>query len=381
MTSAVQGHIDPRFDKVAAALGEEISSGAEVGAAIAIDIDGESVLDIWGGHADAARTTPWGEDTIVNVWSSTKTVTSLAALMLADRGLLGLDEPVATYWPEFAANGKGKVLVRHILSHTSGVAGWQQPMTTEDLFDWDVATSRLAEQAPWWEPGTQSGYQAINYGFLVGELVRRTAGKSLKEFVRDDIAGPLDADFQVGASPEDYGRIAELIPPPPFDIPLDQLPEDNPMRKTLTNPAPEATIAHSAAWRDADLGAVNGHGNARSLARMLSPVALGGTANGVELLSAPTIERIFEVQSHGPDLVLAAPLKWGIGYGLSTPEVLPFLPPEEKVCFWGGWGGSMVLVHPQRRATATYVMNKMGQGTLGNERTARYARLIFDALS
>jgi len=381
MTSAVHGHIDPRFDKVAEALGEEINSGAEVGAAIAVDIDGESVLDIWGGHADAAKSMPWREDTIVNVWSSTKTVTSLAALMLADRGLLDLDEPVATYWPEFAANGKRKVLVRHILSHTSGVAGWQQSMATKDLFDWDVATSRLAEQAPWWEPGTQSGYQAINYGFLVGELVRRTAGKSLKEFVRDDIARPLNADFQFGASPDDYGRIAELIPPPPFDVPFDQLPEDNPMRKTLTNPAPEATIAHSPAWRDADLGAVNGHGNARSLARMLSPVALGGTANGVELLSAPTIERIFDVQSHGPDLVLAAPLKWGIGYGLSTPEILPFVPPEERVCFWGGWGGSMVLVNPQRRATATYVMNKMGQGTLGNERTARYARLIFDALS
>jgi CubicO group peptidase (beta-lactamase class C family) len=381
MTSAVHGHIDPRFDKVAQALAEEIDSGAEVGAAIAVDIDGESVLDIWGGHADAAKSVPWGEDTIVNVWSSTKTVTSLAALMLADRGLVDLDAPAATYWPEFGANGKGKVLVRHILSHTSGVAGWQQPMTTDDFFDWDVATSRLAEQAPWWEPGTQSGYQALNYGFLVGELVRRTTGTSLKEFVRDDIARPLDADFQLGASPDDYGRIAELIPPPAFDIPFDQLPEDSPMRKTLTNPAPDATIAHSRAWREADLGAVNGHGNARSLARMLSAISLGGSANGVELLSAATIDRIFEVQSHRPDQVLAVPLKWGIGYGLATSDVLPFAPPDERVCFWGGWGGSMVLINPDRRATATYVMNKMGQGTLGNERTARYARLIYEALS
>jgi CubicO group peptidase (beta-lactamase class C family) len=381
MTSVVHGHIDPRFDKVAEALGEEISSGAEVGAAIAIDIDGESVLDIWGGHANAAKGVPWGEDTIVNVWSSTKTVTSLAALMLADRGLLDLDAPVADYWPEFAANGKAKVLVRHILSHTSGVAGWQDPMTIDDFFDWDLATSRLAEQAPWWEPGTQSGYQALNYGFLVGELVRRTAGKSLKEFVRDDIARPLDADFQFGATADDYGRIAELIPPPPFDFSLDQLPADNAMRKTLGNPAPDATIAHSVAWRDADLGAVNGHGNARSLARMLSPISLGGSANGVEMLSQATIDRIFEVQSHSPDQVLAVPLKWGIGYGLATPDVLPFAPSDERVCFWGGWGGSMVLINPDRRATAAYVMNKMGQGTLGNERTARYARLIYEALS
>ena len=381
MTNAVNGHAEAGFDKVAEALGEELASGNEVGAAIAIDVDGESVLDIWGGYADAAKTVPWAEDTIVNVWSSTKTVTSLAGLMLADRGLLDLDAPVATYWPEFAANGKQDVKVRHVLSHTSGVSGWQEPMTTDDLFDWEKATSLLAAQAPWWEPGTASGYQALNFGFLVGELVRRTAGTSLKDFVRDEIAGPLDADFQIGAKPEDAGRIAQLIPPPPFDIPLDALPEDSPMRKTLTNPAPEADIAHTTAWRDADLGAVNGHGNARSLARMLSPVARGGTANGVELLSAPTIERIFDVQSHGPDLVLAVPLKFGIGYGLATPEVLPFVSPGERVCFWGGWGGSVVLVNPDRRTTVTYVMNKMGQGTLGNDRTARYATLIYEAIS
>ncbi len=381
MTAPVHGHADARFDKVADALADELGSGAEVGAAIAIDIDGESVLDIWGGHVDAAKTVEWGEDTIINVWSSTKTVTSLAALMLADRGLLDLDATVATYWPEFAANGKENILVRHLLSHTSGVAGWQEPITVEDLYDLDAASSRLAAQAPWWEPGTASGYQALNFGHLIGELIRRTTGSTLKEFVRDEIAGPLEADFQIGAQPEDFGRIAQLIPPPPFDIPFDALPEDSPMRKTLTNPSPEADIAHTAAWRDADLGAVNGHGNARSLARMLSPVSLGGTANGVELLSAQTIDRIFDVQSHGPDLVLGATMKFGIGYGLPTPEAVPFLPPEERMCFWGGWGGSMVLMNPDRRTTVAYVMNKMGQGTLGNERTARYAALIYEALS
>jgi CubicO group peptidase (beta-lactamase class C family) len=381
MTSAVHGHVDARFDKVAAALAEELDSGAEVGAAIAIDAGGELVLDIWGGYADAAKTVPWEENTIINVWSCTKTVTSLAALMLADRGLLDLDAPVATYWPEFAANGKHDVKVRHLLSHTSGVPGWQEPMTTDDLFDWEKATSLLAAQAPWWEPGTASGYHALNFGFLIGELVRRTAGTSLKDFVRDEIAGPLGADFQIGARPQDAGRVAELIPPPPFDIPFEALPEDSPMRKTLANPAPDAVIAHTAEWRDADLGAVNGHGNARSLARMLSPVSLGGTANGVELLSAPTIERIFDVQSNGPDLVLAAPLKFGIGYALPTAEAVPFLPRGERVCFWGGWGGSMVLMFADRRTTVAYVMNKMGLGTLGNERTARYAKLIYEAIS
>lgn len=377
----MHGHVDARFDKVADALAEELSSGAEVGAAIAVDIDGESVLDIWGGHADAANTIEWGEDTIINVWSSTKTVTSLAALMVADRGLLDLDATVATYWPKFAANGKQDVRVRHLRSHTSGVSGWQEPITIEDLYDWDKSTSLLAAQAPWWEPGTASGYHALNFGHLIGELIRRTAGKSLKDFVRDEIAGPLEADFQIGARPEDSGRIAQLIAPPQFDIPFDQLPEDSPMRKTLTNPAPDADVAHTAEWRDADLGAVNGHGNARSLARMLSPVSLGGTANGVELLSAKTVDRIFDVQSARLDLVLGVPIRFGIGYGLPTPEAVPFLPPDERVCFWGGWGGSMVLMNPDRRTTAAYVMNKMGLGTLGNERTARYASLIYEAIS
>jgi CubicO group peptidase (beta-lactamase class C family) len=136
MTSAVHGHADARFDKVADALADELESGGEIGAAIAVDIDGELVVDIWGGYADAVKTVPWAEDTIINVWSSTKTVTSLAALILADRGLLDLDQPVATYWPEFAANGKQDVRVRHLLSHTSGVAGWQEPMAIDDLFDW-----------------------------------------------------------------------------------------------------------------------------------------------------------------------------------------------------------------------------------------------------
>jgi CubicO group peptidase (beta-lactamase class C family) len=381
MTSAVHGRCDSRFDKVADALADELDSGNEVGAAVAVDVDGEVVVDIWGGHADAAKTVPWGENTIVNIWSSTKTVTSLVGLMLADRGLIDLDATVATYWPEFAANGKQDVRVRHLLSHTSGVAGWQEPMTTDDLFDWDRCTSLLAAQAPWWEPGTASGYQALNYGFLVGELVRRTAGTTLKDFVREEIARPLGADFQIGATPQDADRIAELIPPPPFDIPFELLPEDSPMRKTLTNPAPEASVALTTAWREADLGAVNGHANARSLVRMVSPISLGGTVNGVDVLSATTLERIFDVQSHGPDLVLAAPLKMGVGFGLSTPEVIPFLPADETVCFWGGWGGSMVVMNPARRTTAAYVMNKMGQGTLGNERTARYAKLIYEALS
>lgn len=196
MVTDVSGHCDARFGALRAALADNIASGEEVGACIAIDIGGESVVDIWGGYSDAARTRPWVEDTIVNVWSSTKTVTSLAALMIIDRGLVEPTAPVAAYWPEFAANGKQDIEIRHILSHTSGVSGWDLPFTTEDMYDWDKATAALAAQAPWWEPGTASGYHAHNQGHLIGEVIRRVTGQSLKEFVRDEIAGPLGADFK-----------------------------------------------------------------------------------------------------------------------------------------------------------------------------------------
>jgi CubicO group peptidase (beta-lactamase class C family) len=380
MVADVHGHCDDSFDKVRAALADNIASGEEVGACIAIDIDGESVVDIWGGFADAARTAAWTKDTIVNVWSSTKTVTSLAALMVIDRGLIEPTAPVAAYWPEFAVNGKQDIEIRHILSHTSGVSGWDLPFATEDMYDWDKSIAALAAQAPWWEPGTASGYHAHNQGHLIGEVIRRVTGCTLKEFVRDEIAAPLGADFQIGATPADYGRIAEIIAPPPLELPLDLLPEDSPMRKTFSGPPPNAEAANTPAWRDADIGALNGHGNARSLAAIQSAISLGGKARGVQLLKPETVEMIFDEQANGADLVIPAPLRWGIGYGLAKTDALPYVP-DEKICFWGGWGGSMVLMCPDRRATIAYVMNKMGPGILGSERTATYATLIFDALA
>jgi CubicO group peptidase (beta-lactamase class C family) len=382
MTDVVHGHCDSRFSKVADALADEIAKGEELGASIALDIDGELVVDVWAGHADRAKTIPWGQDTIVNFFSCTKTLTALAALIAIDRGLVDAFAPVAKYWPEFADNGKQDVEVRHLLSHTSGVSGWEAPFSIEDIYDWEKATSHLARQAPWWPPGTASGYHAVNYGHLIGEVIRRATGKTLKEFVRDEIAAPLGADVQIGARHEDYHRIAELIPPPPMDLPLDLMPADHPMIKTFASFPPDANgaeIAASEGWRRADIGGVNGHGNARALARALSPISLGGKADGTQLLSQDTIDMIFEEQSNGPDLVLMIPLRFGIGFGLPCPQSVPAIP-DEKICFWGGWGGSMAVMDPDRRATVTYVMNKMGPGTTGTARTIRYAELVYEAL-
>jgi CubicO group peptidase (beta-lactamase class C family) len=378
--NVLHGHCNPRFGTVAEALAEEITTGEEVGAAIAIDIDGELVVDIWGGHADAAKTVPWGEDTVVNVFSSTKNITALAGLMLIDRGLVDPSAPVATYWPEFAANGKQDIEFRHLLSHSSGLSGWEPPYSPEDIFDWDKSSAALAAQAPWWEPGTASGYHALTHGQLIGEVMRRVTGTTLKQFVRDEIAGPLDADFQIGAAPEDTGRIAEIIPATdPLDLPFGRLSET--ALKTFVGVPPDPKIANTRAWRAADMGAVNGHGNARSLVRILSAISLDGKVNGVQLLQQDTIERIFDVQIDGPDLVLLGhPVRWGLGFGLPQLETFPFVP-EGKICFWGGWGGSWETMNPDHRATAAYVMNKMAPGIEGSERTTRYFNLIYEALA
>ena len=190
----VHGNCDDRFTAVRDALARNLE-GDELGASVAVDLDGETVVDLWGGYRDLDRTTPWTEDTIVNGWSTTKTVLALAALMLVERGELDVDAPVGDYWPEFAAHGKKNVLVRHLLGHTSGVSGWDPPFSIKDMYDWETSTERLAAQAPWWEPGTASGYHANNQGHLVGELIRRITGKTFKKFVAEEIAGPLGADY------------------------------------------------------------------------------------------------------------------------------------------------------------------------------------------
>ena len=209
----IQGRCDERFGAVRDVLAANLDKGADVGASVAVVHEGEQVVDIWGGTIDDAGT-PWAEDTIINVWSTTKTMTALCALVLADRGDLDLHAPVATYWPEFAAEGKEAIEVRHLLGHTAGLSGWQEPMEVTDLYDWEKATARLAAQAPWWEPGAASGYHAVTQGYLVGEVIRRVCGRTVGTFFAEEVAGPLGADFHIGTGPEHDHRVARVIPPP-----------------------------------------------------------------------------------------------------------------------------------------------------------------------
>jgi CubicO group peptidase (beta-lactamase class C family) len=376
----IQGTCAGRFEAVRGALARNLDSGEELGASIVVDIDGDVLVDLWGGFRDQARTVPWTEDTITNVWSSTKTITSLAALMLVDRGELDVDAPVARYWPEFAAQGKQDVLVRQVMSHSSGVSGLDQPAVAEDLYDWETATARYAAQSPWWPPGIASGYHALNYGHLVGEVLRRISGKTLKQFVAEEIAGPLGADFQIGAAEADWGRIADVVPPPPLPFDFAALDPASPSVRTLTGPLVAAEEANTPGWRRADIGAANGHGNARSVARIMSVLARGGEIDGVRLLDQDTIDIIFREQTNGIDLVLGVPLRFGIGYGLPQRDSMPWIPPE-KICFWGGWGGSVIAMDLGRRMTISYMMNKMGAGIIGSDRCTEYGQAIYAAVA
>lgn len=369
----VHGSCDDRFSGVREVLARNLDAD-ELGASVAVDLDGETVVDLWGGYRDLERTTLWTEDTIVNGWSTTKTVLALAALLLVERGELDVYAPVADYWPEFAARGKKDVEVRHLLSHTSGVSGWDPPFSIPDMYDWQTSTERLAAQAPWWEPGTASGYHANNQGHLVGEVIRRITGRTFRQFVADQIARPLGADFQIGARESDWDRIAPVVPPPRSeDDPREVDPESVAVR-TFTGPVSSARAANSPEWRRADLGALNGHTNARGLVQVLRTMSLGGEG----LLSPGTIELVFDQQSDGVDLVLEEPFRFGIGFCLGSP-IVPYVP-AGRTFFWGGWGGSMIIMDLDRRLTIGYLMNRMAPGVLGSDRAESYVRAVYSAL-
>lgn len=373
----VDGFCDPRFAGVRSALETNLSTGRDLGASVAVALDGVLVVDLWGGLADAAGT-PWECDTVVNVFSSTKTMTALCALVLFDRGELSPNAPVANYWPEFAAAGKEGVLVRHLLGHTSGLPVWTEPMAVEDLYDWDKACGLLARQAPLWEPGTAAGYHGITQGYLVGEVVRRVASCSLGTFFRDEIAGPLQADFHIGTPPSVDRRIATLVAP---TVPLSAPPADDDglYASLISNPPVTAEMASQEVWRRAEIPAGNGHGNARSMAQVQHVLACGGTVGDVTLLSEAGCSRVLEEQASGLDRVLGVPLRWGMGYALNSPEVP--ISPNPRACYWGGWGGSLVINDLDARLTFAYAMNRMADDPLGDERAMLLALATFESLS
>jgi CubicO group peptidase (beta-lactamase class C family) len=378
--SEVQGECDPRFTEMRQILAAHLASGEDLGASASVTLNGETVVDLWGGFTDQARSTAWQADTITNVWSTTKTMAALCLLMLVDRGLVDVDAPVATYWPEFGANGKHDIKVRHVMSHTSGLSGWEQPVAPEDLLDWEKSTAMLAAMTPWWEPGTASGYHLITHGHLIGEILRRVDGRSLGEFFAQEVAGPLEADFHIGLPSSEFHRVSNVVPPPPREMDFSALQSPEVAIKSLTGPLlPGAEYSWTDAWRSAEVPAANGHGNARSVARIQAVIACGGTLDGHRLLSPETIDLIFREQANGIDLVLGIPLRFGIGYGLLSPETFPDFP-HTGTCFWAGWGGSVILIDTVNRMTIAYVMNRMAEDMVGTGRGEALARAAYRAI-
>ena len=382
---SIHGQYDLAFKPIHDLFQDFLDQDTELGASICINVNGKTVLDIWGGFTDVARTRPWTQDTITLVHSSSKVVTNLAAILLIDRGLLDPDERVAVYWPEFGANGKHDIRVWHILTHSSGLSGWDE-VEISDLYNTARATDKLARQAPWWTPGTATGYHAITQGFLVGELVRRISGKSLKQFIADELATPLGADFRLGCPLEDEIRTAELIPPPSPTRSVD--PEKMPpiARKSwaIFPPSSEWTTRE---FRDAEIGAVNGFTNARALCQIGSIISLGGTVmvdNGHarRFLSPRTVDRILEERIRSTDLVVVgSELRFGLGFGLPVRSSVPSIPDDRKIVFWVGLGGSQIVMDVGRRTTISYTPNKFGNGPLSQtERAAAYLRAAFDVL-
>ncbi len=206
----IQGRYDEKFESIGDCYKKQFELGLDIGSSLALTYEGEIVIDIWAGTKDKAKSLPWEENTIVNVFSSTKNATSLAAYVLADQGKLDFSTPVAEYWPEFAQNGKENILVSHIMSHSSGLPGWDEPVAGHDLYDPDKVAALFETQEPWWEPGSAVGYHAISVGNLMGEIIKRISGKTVGNFFREEIAEPLNIDFHIGLGDEHHPRVAEI---------------------------------------------------------------------------------------------------------------------------------------------------------------------------
>ena len=372
----ISGRCDDRFMGVKAAFENNFNTQGEIGASVAITHEGDFVVDLWGGHLTRDKTTPWAEDTITNVWSSTKTMAAMCLLVLADKGEVDLHAPVGTYWPEFNAVGKDKVEVRHFLSHMAGLSGMDTPVEGNALYDWDWMVRELAAQTPWWEPGTASGYHALTQGHLIGEVVRRVTDQSIGAFFAQEIAGPLNADFHIGTPDEQAPRVSPLEPPATNVTPAD---DGSVASRTFKNPPVDATQAMDPNWRRAEIPAANGHGNARSIVRAQTPMANGGEAFGKRILSEAGVRRVFEQQSSGTDLVLGIPVNFGMGYGINNP-LMP-IGPNKHIAYWGGYGGSIVLIDQDARLCVSYVMNRMEPGTTGDVRGLSLVMAAYQALA
>ena len=378
----INGKYDKKFESIVDSYEKQFELGLDIGSSLAVTYEGEMVVDVWAGSMDKAESLPWEEDTIVNVFSSTKNATSLCAYVLADRGQLDFSAPVSKYWPEFAQKGKENILISHIMSHSSGLPGWDEPVSGQDLYDPDKVAALFENQEPWWEPGTALGYHAISVGNLMGEIIKRISGKTVGNFFKDEIADPLDIDFHIGLEDKHHSRVAEIhqaVESNPEDI--FELEEGSVMQKVMTNGIITAPDANTPEWRRAEIPAAGGHGNGRSIAESMALMANGGAYKGKQIFSEDLIQFALEEQVRGNDLVLVEPLRWGIGFGLPIDNASWMGYLEEGACFWAGWGGSMSIADTNKKVSFGYTPCLMEEGAIGADRSQNLVRSLANLIS
>jgi len=368
-TAELHGTVDPGFEAVADAFAANFAEHGDVGAAVCVYHRGRPVVDLWGGLADRDAGRPWERDTLQLVFSTTKGIAATCVHLLAERGELDLESPVARYWPEFAAQGKSEIPLRWVLSHEAGLAAVTGEVTMDDVLGWEGVVAAIAAQAPVWEPGTAHGYHARSYGWILGEVVRRVTGRSLGQFFADEIAGPLSLDFFIGLPADELGRVAHLYPPV-VDPAIKEIMDAFMGPETLLGQVvtgPSGLFAYDDTWNRPDVLAAempssNGVGTARAIARLYA--ALIGEVDGRRLLTSATVERATEVQVSGPDKVIGLPMSFGLGY--MTP------PPGGPPGSFGhaGAGGSLGIADPSAGWSLGYVMNQMQLGMTGDARSA-----------
>lgn len=357
----VEGHCDPKFQRLRDAFAENFASRGEPGAAVTVAMDGRVVADLWGGWRDAARAKPWQRDTLVNFFSVSKALCTIALLRLVERGQVELDAPVAALWPEFGEPrfGKEAVTPRHVLSHRAGLPAIRKAMPDGAALDWARMIGALEEQEPWWEPGTAHGYHVNTFGFLVGEIVRRATGRSIGTVLREEIAGPVDADVHIGLASSEHRRVAEFLWPAQ---PSPGMPgEDEVMRLNAYWNPPGISgggWVNRPEWRLAEVPSTNGHGTARGVARIYAALAKGGAIDGVRILEDDTLRAALVEHSSGFDLVNQRPSRFGLGFQLTQAE-RPLGPNPGAFGHFGA-GGSLGFCDPQARVAFGYVTNDMG---------------------
>jgi CubicO group peptidase (beta-lactamase class C family) len=378
----VSGTCDERFASVADQFQRNFSDHGELGASVSITVEGETVVDLWGGTADASSGRVWDRDTVSLVWSCTKGATALCAHILASRGLLDVDAPVVQYWPEYATFGKEKTTVRMLLAHQSGLSALAKPLPDGAFYEWDTMIAAIESAEPMWQPGTRHGYQAFTFGWLIGELVRRISGRSLGAFFQSEVAEPLGLDFWIGLPEEIEPRVAPMVFPTPeevmanpsiFFVLAGTSPESVPALIMANNggymtPGPtgfDGRPAHAA-----EIGAAGGITHARSLARMYAPLANGGALAGVQFVDKAALARMTTPASVGADAAMMSTTRFTLGYIKShdnrrQPEMMTDSAVLSADAFGHpGFGGSIGFASPANRVSFAYTMNRMGVSTM-----------------